>query len=175
VTIASSQAVERYFVSADDSGLTVLNLTDSTLPPAAVRALRGIASQHPEYLERAAKGGTFLLDNVRLTSSGVFVADRKVADLQRVVETSARTEVAEIKTRNKGRGIGGHLGLIGGYFVGALAGGYGAGFACQAAVGRGRCDTGAFLGGMLVGGIAGATYGFRAANRETEDVVYRAP
>ena len=175
VTIRGSQTAQRYFVSTDNSGITVLNLSDPTLPTAAVRALRQIASQHREYLEGAAKGGTFLLDNVRLASAGVFVADEKVADLQHVVVTSVRGEVAEIKTRQKGRGVWGHLGPLGGYFVGGMAGGFGAGFMCQAAVGRNRCDTGAFLTGALVGGIAGGVYGFHAANRETEDVIYRAP
>ena len=175
VTIRGSQAATRYFVSADDSGVTVLNLTDPTLPTAAARALREIASQHREYLEGAATGGTFLVDNVRLTSAGVFVGSRKVADLQHIIETRARKDVAEIKTREKGRGVWGHLGPLGGYFVGGMSGGYVAGLACQAAVGRDRCDTGAFLSGMLVGGIAGGAYGFRAAHRETEDVIYHAP
>jgi hypothetical protein len=98
-----------------------------------------------------------------------------VADLQQLIETSARQDVAEIKTRQKGRGFWGHLGPLGGYFVGAMAGGYIAGFACQAAAGRDRCDTGASLTGMLVGGIGGGIYGFRAADRETESVIYRAP
>lgn len=175
ISIERSQPVTRHFVSADDTSLTVLNLTDSTLATATERALREIASQHPEHLQGAAKGGTFLLNNVRLTPAGVFVADRKVADLRRVVETTARTEVAEITIRRKGRGIWGHLGPLGGYFAGAMAGGYGAGFVCQAAAGRDRCDTGAFLTGMLVGGIAGGAYGFHAARRETEDVIYRVP
>jgi hypothetical protein len=175
VTIRGSQAAKRYFVSADDVGLTVLNLTDPTLPAAAARWLREIALQHREYFGRAAKGETFLLDNLRLTSAGVLVAHRKVADLQHVVETGARKEVAEIRTRQKGRGVWGHLGPVGGYFIGAMSGGVVAGLVCQAAVGRDRCDSGAFLTGGLVGGIAGGVYGFRAGNRETVDVVYRAP
>jgi hypothetical protein len=175
VTIRGSQTATRYFVSADDSGLTLLNLTDPNIPAAAARALRELASQHGEYLESAAKGGTFLLDNVRLESASVFVANRKVADLSHLIATSARPEVAEITTRQKGRGVWGHLGPLGGFFVGSMTGGYVAGFACQAAIGRDRCDTGAFLAGTLGGGIASAIYGFRAGNRETADVIYRAP
>ena len=132
-----------------------------------------LASTHPEYFLAAQKGGRFVLEkNVRMGPDGVFVADRKVADLQDVVETGARKDVAEIKTRQKGRGVWGHLGPLGGYFVGAMAGGTVARLACQAAAGRDRCDTGAFLTGMLVGGIAGAANGFRTANRKTEDVIY---
>ena len=123
VTIGSSQPVQQLFVSADDSVLTVLNLTGPASPATRVR----------------------------------------------------RTDVVEITTRKKGRGIWGHLGPLGGWFAGGIAGGYGAGLVCQAAAGRDRCDTGAFLTGVLVGGIAGGTYGFHAARRETEDIVYRAP
>jgi hypothetical protein len=91
-----------------------------------------------------------------------------------VVETGVRQEVAEIKTRQKGRGVWGHLGPLGGYFVGGMAGGILAGLACRAVVGRKRCD-GPYMTGTAVGGIAGGVYGFLAANRETEDVIYRAP
>ena len=175
LTTDRSAPGRRYFVSADDSSLTVLNLTDPSLPAAAARALREIASQHGEYFEGAARGGTYLVDNLRLASAGVFVADRKIADLQRVVQTSARKEISRIETRRKGRGVWGQLGPLGGYFVGAMSGGYVAGLACQAAVGRDRCDTGAFLTGALVGGIAGVSYGLLAANRETQEIVYLAP
>jgi hypothetical protein len=89
-----------------------------------------------------------------------------------VVERVARNEVAEIKTVKKGRGVWGHLGPLGGYFVGALSGGYAVGLACQAVQGRNQCDSGAFLLGTLMGGISGGLYGFSAARRETEEVIY---
>jgi hypothetical protein len=112
--------------------------------------------------------------SVRLRRDGVSVGDRKVADLSQVVEKITRNDVAEVRTLKKGRGVWGHLGALGGYFVGAMSGGFVAGFACQAAAGRDRCDTGAFMTGALVGGIAGGGYGFRAARRETEVVIYDA-
>ena len=59
--------------------------------------------------------------------------------------------------------------------VGSLSAGLIGGLACQAAAGRGRCDSGAFLAAGVGGGIAGAVYGVRAANRVTEEVIYRAP
>ena len=89
-----------------------------------------------------------------------------------VVERVARNDVAEIKTVKKGRGVWGHLGPLGGYFVGALSGGYAVGLACQAVQGRNRCDSGAFLLGALMGGISGGLYGLSAARRETEEVIY---
>jgi hypothetical protein len=90
----------------------------------------------------------------------------------RVVEQVARNDVAEIKTLKRGSGVWGHLGPLGGYFVGALSGGYALGLACQAVQGRNRCDSGAFLFGALVGGISGGLYGISAARRETEEVIY---
>ena len=89
-----------------------------------------------------------------------------------VVERVARNDVAEIKTVKKGGGVWGHLGPLGGYFVGALSGGYAVGLACQAVQGRDRCDSGAFLLGALMGGISGGLYGLSAARRETEEVIY---
>jgi hypothetical protein len=89
-----------------------------------------------------------------------------------VVERVARNDVAEIKTVKKGRGAWGHLGPLGGYFVGALSGGYAVGLACQVVQGRNRCDSGAFLLGALMGEISGGLYGLSAARRETEEVIY---
>ena len=89
-----------------------------------------------------------------------------------LVKQVARNDVAEIKTLKKGRGVWGHLGPLGGYFVGALSGGYAVGLACQAVQGRSRCDSGAFLLGALMGGVSGGLYGFSAAHRETEEVIY---
>jgi hypothetical protein len=152
----------------------VLNLTDPALPANVKRVLLDTALNHSDCFVRAPQGGTFVLEkNVRVGPNGVFVADREVADLGQIIENIARDDVAEITVRQKGRGIWGHLGPLGGYFVGAMSGGYVSGFACQAAFGRDRCDSGAFLTGGLVGGIAGGVYGFHAGNRETVDVVYR--
>ena len=176
VTIRGSLPGDRYAVAWDASALTVLKLAAPTLPAVAKDVLREVASTHPEYFPAAQKGQLFVLDrSVNVGPRGVFVDGRKIANLQQVIETSARQEVAEIKTRQKGRGVWGHLGPVGGYLVGAIGAGYLAGFACQARLGRNRCDTGTFLTGMLVGGIAGGGYGFRAANRESEGSIYRAP
>jgi len=173
VTVKGSQPGRRYFVLADESDLTVLNLTDPTLPPAARRVLLAMTLNQREFF--TAHKGAFVDAEVRVSPDGVFVDNRKVADLQHIIETRARKDVVEMKTRHKGRGVWGHLGPLGGYFVGAMSGGVVAGLACQAVRGRDRCDTGPFLTGALVGGIAGGVYGFRAANRETENVIYYAP
>ena len=90
----------------------------------------------------------------------------------RATEAFPKAAVTEISVKEKGRGFWGHLGPLGGYFVGALAGGYASGLACNA-LKQGSCDTGAFLVGSVVGGLAGGGYGFHAARRETERIIYR--
>jgi len=174
LTRKSSAAVSRLLLSIDDAGITALNVTDPAIPPVALRALRRIASQHADYFAMAAKGGTISIDGMRLTSSGLVIKGVTVADLRRIVETTARDDVVEISVPRNGRGFWGHLGLLGGYFVGFMAGGIAAGTVCQALDGTDRCDTGAFLGGGLAGGVAGATYGFIAERRTSDQVVYRA-
>ena len=96
VTVKGSKPVRRYVVLAGESELTALNLTDPTLPRAATRVLRDMASNHPEYFAAVGTGGYFQSNNVRMGPAGVFVADRKVADLSQVVETIARDDVVQI-------------------------------------------------------------------------------
>ena len=97
VTVKGTQPGKRYFLGADEAGLTVLNLTEPTLPAAARDTLLELASLNPERFVDAQKGGTFLLHkNVRVVSGDVFVADQKVANLGQVVERIARTDVVEV-------------------------------------------------------------------------------
>ena len=88
VTVRGNPSGTRYFVAADDSEITLLRLTEPTLPDAVKRVLRKTATDHPDYLLGAQRGGTFLLEKtVSLTPNGVFVAEQKVADIGQVVET----------------------------------------------------------------------------------------
>jgi hypothetical protein len=175
LTVARTGPGQRYVLDVDDASVRVLNLTDSTLSASLAETLRSIASQHPEYFTQAAADGTVVMGRVRLTKAGVFVGDDFAVDLQRIVQTHARPDVAEIARRRRGRGFWGHLGPLGGFFVGGMAGGMVSSAGCRAVRGRSRCDTGAFLIGMVGGVVAGGTYGWHAARRETEEVVYRAP
>jgi hypothetical protein len=175
LTVTRDRPVLRYVIAVDNDILRVLNLTDSPLPGRLTETLRSIASQHPEYFAQVAADGTVVVGQVRLTKTGVFVGNDRVGDVQRLVETHARHEVAEIARRRRGRGFWGHLGPLGGYFVGGMAGGLVSGVACRAVNGTNRCDNGAFLVGMVGGGVAGGAYGWHAARRETEEIVYRAP
>jgi hypothetical protein len=164
VTVGSSPPGRRYFVVSDDSGLTVLNLTAPGLPPASIRVLRSMASRNPQSFTAVQTSGTFVEDSVRVGRDGVFVADRKVADLGQVVETIARKDVTEITGPVAARGsvaatvLGGWLGFSVGV-VPALGG-----------------APEVLAWAVLIGSAAiGASLGFRWSNHETEGVIYRAP
>jgi len=175
VTVEGAPPRERHIVDVDEQALTVANLANPLLPKSAVDELQRAAAQHPEYFSAALQGGTVILaKGLRLERDTVFINDQRVATLTQIVERIARPDVLEIARLRRGRGFWGHLGPLGGYFVGALSGGMVAGLVCQAAADRNRCDTGAFLIGSLVGGTVGAGYGFRAARHETDEVIYRA-
>lgn len=173
LTIRSAEPGDRLFLAADRSRITVLNLTDPGLPRRVTDTLQQFASAHPEYFEHALSGEAIVAGNVRISSIGVFLGAGKVADLARIVEVIPRPQVGEIRTSRKGRGFWGHLGGIGGYLAGAMGGGMMAGLACHASAGSARCDSGAFMIGMVAGGAGGGLYGFAAANREVEEVIYR--
>jgi hypothetical protein len=175
VTLQGLPPRERQVIAVDGSSLTMLNTADSTLPADIQDTLRTVASTHPEYVSRASSGNTVLLGkSISLQRDGVFLDSRRLASLSEILETSARREVSELTVRQRGRGVWGRMGALGGFFVGGMAGGLTLGLACRAARGTNRCDTGAFLTGMVIGGVAGGTYGFHASRRETEVVVYKA-
>jgi hypothetical protein len=170
VIVKDSPPVNRYFVAGDESDLTVLNVGDPALPTAARDVLRDLASTHPEYLLAAQKRGEFaLVKNVRVGPDGVFLADRKVADLAQVVEQYGRPDIAEIQTaRIESNPVGCALA---GYYGGAVIGGL-PGVLIGGAVGR---DTGPALLSMMVGWSMGAVYVYRKCRHKPEKVIYLAP
>lgn len=175
VAVAGALPGERQIVDVDERALTVVNITNSVLPKAAVDALQRAAAEHPEYISDALQGGTVILGKrLRLQPDGVFIDDQNVATLGQIVERIARHDVLEITRLRRGRGFWGHVGPLGGYFIGGFSGGMLGGLVCQASAGRGSCDNGAVLIGTLVGGMVGAGYGFHAARHETEEVIYHA-
>jgi hypothetical protein len=142
----------------------VLNLTNPTLPAASIRTLRDIAAQHPENVAALNRTGALAQDNVRIGRDGLFIADRKVADLAQVVETIVPNDVSEIWGPVVARGsvLGTVLGGWLGFAVGAIP-----------ALG-GASDEVAWL--VLIGSIAAGSYlGFRWSSHETEGIVYKAP
>ena len=167
VTRRGGQPVRRHFLRAGDSELDVLNLTDPAIPNAVRQKLLETAEGHSDYFSRAGRGETFQLkvdvgpfsdrayqrQDLRLAPDGVFLADRKLADLDQIVEQIARTEIAEIRSLSKhlvphlfvGAAVGALLGIVvdrrgSRYFGDAWAAAFGAG------IGTG---VGAGIGGIL--------------------------
>ena len=64
--------------------------------------------------------------NTRRSTSGVFLADRKVAELPQVLEQIGRHDVAEIRTAKVGSNALGCV--LTGYFLGGFAGGLAGGY-----------------------------------------------
>ena len=170
VIVKGAQRPNRYFVAGDESDLTLLNVDDPALPDVARDVLRDLASAHPEYFLAAQKGGRFVLEkNVRMGPDGVFVADRKVADLVQVVERYGRSDITEIRTATvESNPVGcAFAGFYGGGIVGGLPGAVIGG-----AVGR---DTGPALLGMMVGWFVGAVYVYGKCRHKPEKAIYSAP
>jgi hypothetical protein len=170
VIVKGAQLANRYFVAGDESDLTVLNVDDPALTSAARDVLRDLASTHPEYFLAAQKGGRFEFEkNVRMGPDGVFVADRRVADLAQVVERYGRSDITEIRTAKvESNPVGcAFAGFYGGGLVGGLPGAVIGG-----AVGR---DTGPALVGMMVGWFVGAVYVYGKCRHKPEKAIYSAP
>lgn len=124
VTVKGLPAGTRYFIFADESALTVLNLTDPALPGKAKDVLRDMVSHHPEYLTAGFQGlRQFESQEVRVGRRGIFVADQKVADFERVVERIARTDVVRITAEVDSSGL--LRGLVGGAGLAAYCSGRG--------------------------------------------------
>ena len=170
VIVKGSQPSNRYFVAGDESDLTVLNVGAPSLPTAARDVLRDLASTHPEYFLAAQKGGEFAVEkNVRMGPDGVFVADRKVADLAQIVEQYGRHDITEITTAKiESNPVGCALA---GYYGGGIVGGI-PGAVIGGAVGR---DTGPALAGMMVGWSMGAVHVYRKCRHKPEKLIYSAP
>jgi hypothetical protein len=174
ITVAAtgSQPGERYVLSTNESGITTLNLADPTLPARAREALRWAAERNPALLADAHEAGTVPLEkNVRLLSGGVFVADRKVADLESLVETVARADIVEIteitrvtSARNVVRGA------LGGAATGAVVGYVADGCKSNSICLRGAVTLLIAGLGAAFGAVVGATIG-----RPKVTVIYRVP
>jgi hypothetical protein len=148
---------------ADRARLMVLYLTNPTLTTTSIRVLREMAAQHPENFAALDRTGTLAQGNLRIGRDGLFVADRKFADLTQVVEKVTPNDVSE---------IWGPV-VACGSVLGTILGGW-LGFAVGVIPGLGGAsDEVAWL--VLIGSIVASSYlGFHWSSHETEGLVYKA-
>jgi hypothetical protein len=93
VTVEGSTPADRYFVQLNESVVVLLNLSAADLPK---RQLLNMAIDNPAWIAGTAKT-TYRDNNLRVGPDGVFVKDKKVAELQQVVEWVPRAKVTDIQ------------------------------------------------------------------------------
>ena len=93
VSVEGAPPVERYFVQVSDTRLIVLNLSAPDVPK---RQLLNMAVDHPEWMADTSKT-TFKDNSLRIGPDGVFVKDKKVAELNQVVEWIPREKVTAVQ------------------------------------------------------------------------------
>ncbi len=104
--------------------------------------------------------------NVRLGPAGVFVADRKIADLAEIIEHYTRRDIAEIVIAERDNNPVG-CALVG-YYGGGIIGGL-PGAVIGGAIGR---DTGPALVGMMAGWSIGAVHVYQRCRHKPEKLIY---
>jgi len=95
VTLRTSRSGSnrRYFIRADDDAITLLNVSDPSVPSDVAKLLRRKIAEHPDYFPLPT-GRTIALDSrVYLSTSGVVVAGQTIAEYDRVVERIPRPDV----------------------------------------------------------------------------------
>ena len=163
VSTGRFRAAPRTFLLADDSRVVVLNLTSPSLPPASVRTLRTMAAQQPEVFSTLAVSGALEQDGVRLGREGVFVAGRRVAAFDEIVETVARDDVIEIDGPVVARGS----------VAGSVLGGW-LGFGIGVVPGLGGVDVAAAWPIVIGSVVLGAYLGHRWSSHTDDGIIYRA-
>jgi hypothetical protein len=93
VTVDGAAPAERYFVQLSDTELVVLNLSAPDVPKGH---LLSMAKDNPEWMAGTSKA-IYRDNDIRVGPDGVFVKDKKVAELAQVVEHLPRARVNAIK------------------------------------------------------------------------------
>jgi hypothetical protein len=144
LTVTGEPRIARMFVSADDGGLTVVDLSVPSLSWRVKSVLIDTAAEHPEWYDGA--NSAFKRDDVLVSPDGVFLSDQRVAATEEVVIRVPRERVLEVsrpKSNAAGAKTGG--GLLG-FVLGATAGG---------GIGAAIAGTGGGALGVLIGMLAG--------------------
>ena len=93
ITLEGAEPVERYFVQVNDTKLIVLNLSAPDLPK---RQLLNMAIDNPSWIAGTSKT-TYRDNSLRIGPDGLFVKNRKVAQLNQVVEWIPREKVTAVQ------------------------------------------------------------------------------
>jgi hypothetical protein len=159
-----------YVAIAGDGSLIVVHPDGAPIPPGALRELKAFAAQHAEYFSEA-RNGIVLGNGARIEAEGIFVGDQKVAELDAIITTIARTDISKVAIRAYRSSAG---------WVGAgTAGGVFAGLLTSLALAEQQCggscnDEIALMWTGLIGfPVAGGSGAYRATRHEVERVVYR--
>jgi hypothetical protein len=132
----------RYFVSADQSTIFLLNLSDPSLSETARRACIQLATNAPQRILGAMRGEIGGFGRLALHDGGVFFDDRRVTDLVAIVQAIPQPRVIEIIRYVPGR----HTPVIVGGLL--LAAGLGLNIATRGRTVGGEPD---ITNGMLIG------------------------
>ncbi len=170
VTTTSQARSRQILVTADESSLLVVDTPAAALPNDIRKRVQRAARERPTDFVLLRAGRPLQLEKgLRLSPEGVFEADRRVADLERLLWSIPRGSVREVSVPRKH--VGSHTRR--GALIGAAAGAVmltACGSYCGPAAARA-----AF--GAAVGVAAGAFYGsiVGLAVPRSPDVIYQAP
>jgi hypothetical protein len=171
-----------FLLRADGSGLVVLNVSDASIPDSVRNTLLEAAIVHPNYFLEARDGASFRLDPtvrrhaavpLQLSQTGVALGDRRLADLDQIVENVARRDVEELRTPKKHFWQHVRRGAAIGAIGGALIGGYAA---ATCVPGSEYCDVAPMaLAGAILGAGIGVEYGtlIGAVAPKSPELIYR--
>ena len=93
ISVQGEASAERYFVKLNEGEVIVLNLTAPNLPK---RQLLNMAIDNPAWIAGTSKTA-YRNNSLRVGPDGVFVKDKKVAELNQVVEWIPRAKVTAIE------------------------------------------------------------------------------
>ena len=160
----------RIFVAADDTGLTVMNVTG--LSGSARRVLVKLASDHPDQLLSDA---TYIEGPVQVDRAGVLVGGRLVVERSALLNRVARDDLQELRFAGPGGDYakrGALIGLVAGATVA-----YKLGSSCDPSAAPAECH---YYGMLLMplGAGAGAAIGAIVGGytkRPSSEVIYSVP
>jgi hypothetical protein len=163
-------------LSADHTGLTILNVSDPALSKQVRDQLVRTAERHPACFAEADRGSQFVLDKgVLLGPIGVFQNERRIIAVADILERVPRDKVVELTVVRKHIGQHARRGLLIGAAAGAMVGAIGAS-TCGPDTEPGYCNVGGMAAaGILLGGLAGLEYGtiIGIIIPRSPDVIYR--